>query len=390
MVAFSKQLSLIALLGLMALEGVILPGCRNDDVIAVNTNDKNTPQYAYRLDEIAMLELLTEEIFSAEKDKHYARIYSAFTAPSFKERVSESTFLSLTTCVEKHLGHLESYNPEEKGFYRKLKFNKATEKTIPYDIIKRNVFRFKETITEELVFEKSGLQFQLADLIWHTNNTALKTCFAKQQGFAESHTDPAPLSGQSTTERESVEADVLIEDSIITPLTEEKLSEEKPSNKKPAASEQGSKQETTEVRTSIQSESEQQKSAQTMPPIPGTNTIGNRPITPLQTKTRKNEATTGQPPQPGQASRDAFGLRPEEPAKTKSGKARLQKKANQQNMTVKAGNKTNQARNETMSSKNTSIIHEATVSDPKEADLAPTLQEQASQDKPEAEPTEKM
>jgi hypothetical protein len=153
--------------------GIGLLGCKSDRV-DVQQGSTTAPQYAYRLDELALLQLLADDVFSSEREKQYAYIYDHLASPTFQKEKSRRDFLREANCVEVHLGALDTFNPNEKGFSRK-KHGKET-----LDYLTRTIERSQETIPEELVIEPQGLQFQLRHIIWRSSNINFLNCLSQK------------------------------------------------------------------------------------------------------------------------------------------------------------------------------------------------------------------
>lgn len=147
----------------------VFPSCKTDHVV-VNKGSSDSPQHAYRLDELALLRLIADDVFSSERNKQYAYIYKTLASKTFQEKKSLRRFLQEANCVETHLGEIDTFDPNENGFSRKQK----NEETLDY--LTRRVSRTQETLEEELVLESKGLQFKLRDLIWHSTNPNFLSC----------------------------------------------------------------------------------------------------------------------------------------------------------------------------------------------------------------------
>src|SRR6478609_5611288 len=109
-----KPLFLIAL----SLSATVLLGACRSDRVAVDHKDPRSPQFAYRLDELAMLQMAVDDIQELQQDKHYGKIYDDFTSPEFKQETSRRRFLIWGNCAEAYLGGLEEYDRNELGFFR--------------------------------------------------------------------------------------------------------------------------------------------------------------------------------------------------------------------------------------------------------------------------------
>lgn len=177
-----------ALLLLLAGSLIGLSACRNDRV-SVNSKDPNSPQYEYRLDELALLQMAADDIQEMERKKQYGQIYDTYGSDGFKKNVSRRRFLIMSNCVETYLGGIEEFNPNEIGFRRK--FLKAQTTTDFLDVLNRKIQRFQGTIEEQLVFVPVGLNFKLNGLYWIAKDKVFLQCIADSPKV-EADTAPQP------------------------------------------------------------------------------------------------------------------------------------------------------------------------------------------------------
>lgn len=224
------QNGLIALvLGLAGVwSWVGLASCHSDRV-TVNAKDPQSPQYAYRQDELALLSLMADDVQELERKKQYATIYDDYTSPEFKTSTSRRRFLIITNCVETFLGGMDSdgYDPHDLGFRRESLKGSAGVHFL--DVLNRKVHRMMGLVDEQLVFVPDGLNFKLNGLYWISKDKQFLQCVAEsptkeQEGQPEvtngpatenAQTAPGTVNGSATGETKSAEAGT-----AATPATE--------------------------------------------------------------------------------------------------------------------------------------------------------------------------
>jgi hypothetical protein len=155
------------------LAGVLaVGGCRSDH-ISVNPKDPKSPQFAYRLDELALLQMAADDIMDLERKKQYGRIYDDYASRGFKRMVSRRHFLIMSNCVETHLGALQEFDINEIGFRREVL---KEQPGAPLDVLNRRATRAKGTIDEQLVFIADGVNFKLNGLYWVAKDKQFLEC----------------------------------------------------------------------------------------------------------------------------------------------------------------------------------------------------------------------
>jgi len=172
-----------------------LSACRSDRV-SVNAKDPNSPQYAYRLDELALLQMAADDIHEMERRKQYGQIYDEYGSDGFKKNVSRRRFLIMSNCVETHLGGIEEFNPNELGFRRKFVGGENSKNFL--DVLNRKVIRIQGSIEEQLVFVPNGLNFRLNGLYWIAKDKQFLQCIANSPHL-EAETAPKPEGEGSQT-----------------------------------------------------------------------------------------------------------------------------------------------------------------------------------------------
>ncbi len=153
-------------------------GCRSDRV-SVNPKDPNSPQYAYRLDELALLRMSADDILDMERKKQYGQIYDEYASDAFKNGVSRRRFLIMSNCVETYLGAMEEFDPNELGFHRDVVKGQKSQGDTFLDVLTRKVQRIQGTIEEQLVFAPNGLNFKLNGLYWIAKDKQFLQCIAE-------------------------------------------------------------------------------------------------------------------------------------------------------------------------------------------------------------------
>ncbi|WP_373533276.1 hypothetical protein [Vampirovibrio sp.] len=183
---------------------ITLGGCRSDQV-SVDPKDPNGPQFTYRKDELALLQMSADDIQELERNKRYGTIYDDYASESFKKGVGRRQFMIMSNCVESFLGDLQEYDRNDIGFRREfLKTNTQGKPKAdnPYmDVLNRKVQRALGSIEEQLVFVPNGLSFQLNGLYWIAKDKSFLQCMA-QSGELDRATAPAgeePLAEKSET-----------------------------------------------------------------------------------------------------------------------------------------------------------------------------------------------
>jgi hypothetical protein len=197
---------------LLAVSLLGFSACRSDRV-SVNPKDPDSPQYAYRLDELALLQMAADDVLEKERKKQYGQIYDEYGSDDFKHGVSRRRFLIMANCVESYLGGLEEFDPNDLGFRRERP--KGSRQYL--DVLNRKVHRTQGAIEEQLVFVPSGLNFKLNGLYWIAKDKQFLQCIADSPQIEkdtepkteatppEAGTTPDSPEGQST-ESSSVES----------------------------------------------------------------------------------------------------------------------------------------------------------------------------------------
>jgi hypothetical protein len=179
------------------LAGILaLGGCRSDH-ISVNPKDPKSPQFAYRLDELALLQMAADDIMDLERKKQYGRIYDDYASHGFKRMVSRRHFLVMSNCVETHLGALQEFDINEIGFRREVL---KEQPGAPLDVLNRRATRAKGTIDEQLVFIADGVNFKLNGLYWIAKDKQFLECIRNSSQLEASTRPPEdtqPVAGQS-------------------------------------------------------------------------------------------------------------------------------------------------------------------------------------------------
>jgi hypothetical protein len=184
--------ALLLLLGL--LPG--LAGCRADRV-TVNPNDPKSPQYAYRLDELALLQMAADDIQELERQKRYGQIYDDFAGPEFKAGTSRRRFLIMANCVETYLGGVQEFDRGNTGFKRSFVKTAASKKRRTMDILRREAQRDHGPVAEQLVFTGNGVNFKLNSLYWFARDKSFLQCIANSARLEAETTPPTELESES-------------------------------------------------------------------------------------------------------------------------------------------------------------------------------------------------
>lgn len=181
-------------LAVLVLISFSLGGCRSDKV-TVDAKDPNSPQFTYRKDELALLQMSADDIQELERKKRYGTIYDDYASDSFKKGVGRRQFMIMANCVESFLGDLEEYDRNDVGFRREFLKDKGGSKgkleTAYIDVLNRKVQRALGSIEEQLVFVPNGLSFQLNGLYWIAKDKSFLRCMA-QSGQLDVQTAPRP------------------------------------------------------------------------------------------------------------------------------------------------------------------------------------------------------
>jgi hypothetical protein len=161
----------------------------------VNPKDPRSPKFAYRLDELALLQMATDDILNLERKKQYGVIYDEYTSSEFQKNVSRRRFLIMSNCVETYLGGLQEFDSNDLGFARK------TLKGQTMDTLTRKVQRERGKAEEHLVFIPSGFNFKLNGLYWISKDKIFLQCIADSPQI-EANTAPMPKAMPTSGEEE--------------------------------------------------------------------------------------------------------------------------------------------------------------------------------------------
>ncbi|HEY9745790.1 MAG TPA: hypothetical protein V6C99_06190 [Oculatellaceae cyanobacterium] len=178
---------LIALAAGLCISGLaILSTCRSDR-ITVTPEDPRSPKYAYRLDELALLQMAADDILNLERKKQYGTIYDEYTSRDFRKNVSRRRFLIMSNCVETYLGELQEFDSND------LSFNRHTLPGYkqPLDVLTRHVQRKRGFVDEQLSFISTGFNFKLNGLYWISKDKMFLQCIADSPKI-EANTAPMP------------------------------------------------------------------------------------------------------------------------------------------------------------------------------------------------------
>lgn len=193
--SLSKSAVILALLFVLA----SVSGCRSDR-IAVDKKDPNSPQYAYRKDELALLQMVADDIQELERKKQYGTIYDDYASDAFRSGIGRRQFMIMANCVESFLGDLEEYDRNDIGFNRQFDKNKKPPEKHFVDVLNRKVQRALGSIEEQLAFVPHGLGFKLNGLYWIAKDKAFIACM-RESGPLDAATAPKtePKTDTSTT-----------------------------------------------------------------------------------------------------------------------------------------------------------------------------------------------
>lgn len=187
-----KFITRSALLALILLS-LGLAGCRSDRV-SVDKDDPYSPKYAYRKDELALLQMSADDIQELERRKQYGTIYDDYASQSFRKNVGRRQFLIMANCVESFLGDLEEYDRNDIGFRRenaKANSGKSKDGQSFVDVLNRKVQRSLGGIEEQMVFVPNGLGFKLNGLYWISKDKLFLRCI-RESGRLDAQTSPLP------------------------------------------------------------------------------------------------------------------------------------------------------------------------------------------------------
>lgn len=187
-----KFITRSALLALLFLS-LGLAGCRSDRV-SVDKNDPYSPKYAYRKDELALLQMSADDIQELERRKQYGTIYDDYASQLFRKNIGRRQFLIMANCVESFLGDLEEYDRNDIGFRRedsKDKSGQGKDGQSFVDVLNRKVQRSLGSIEEQMVFIPDGLGFKLNGLYWISKDKLFLRCI-RESGRLDAQTSPQP------------------------------------------------------------------------------------------------------------------------------------------------------------------------------------------------------
>jgi hypothetical protein len=264
----------LGLLGIWSWMG--LASCHSDRV-TVNAKDPQSPQFAYRKDELALLSLMADDIQELERKKQYATIYDDYTSQDFKNSISRRRFLIITNCVETYLGGMDSdgYDPHDLGFRRE---NVKGSQNGFLDVLNRKVHRIMGVIDEQMVFVPHNLNFKLNGLYWISKDKQFLQCVAESP-LKDQESQPAATETNATGEPGAQ----------TTPVTENSGTGQSTETGAPSA---------TGTETNATGESSETKPAETQSEPASTSTSS-------ETTTRKPAAQTAPTPAPVQEMKPA-------------------------------------------------------------------------------------
>lgn len=159
-----------------------LGGCRRSDVVAVDPENPNSPQYPYLAHEFALLQLAVDDIQELEKKKQYGKIYDDYASDEFRKNTTRRHFLVMANCTEEHLGSLTEYDDDHFGFNR----NRMPAENQPaLDSITRYVQREKKgQVREQMIFSGDGIHFKLNGLYWISEDKHFLQCMQEAEKIA--------------------------------------------------------------------------------------------------------------------------------------------------------------------------------------------------------------
>ncbi len=193
--------AIIAFFVLSYIAFIVKNGCQSD-TIRVDADNKKSPQYRYRKDEVALLALATDTVMEMEQQKKYAEIYQQYGSNEFKRLVSRRTFLKMSHCVETHLGEITEFDRSDLGFNRNINNGQKLDK------ITRRVHRSSATVEEQLILVFEGLDVKLNGIFWISDHKNFIQCMqdiTKQpkgavQKKAKSGEEETPTAGAGQAE----------------------------------------------------------------------------------------------------------------------------------------------------------------------------------------------
>ncbi|MEB3287367.1 MAG: hypothetical protein VKJ04_07680 [Vampirovibrionales bacterium] len=169
----SRQFLILSFALIALAIGLRFYGNLRSETIVVNPKDKTTPQFAYRKDELALLQIALDKLIQAESEKRYSQIYTQMASRRFQHNVPQRVFLKMSNCVEKYLGDVVSYDRDNNGFIRK------TTKGRLVDSLQLHVERSETPLEEQYVFEWDGVDVRVGGIYWMTDKPFFHQCMAE-------------------------------------------------------------------------------------------------------------------------------------------------------------------------------------------------------------------
>ncbi len=178
-----------ALSGLALLLAVSFSACQSDHV-SIDEKNPDAPRFAYRLDELALLQMTADDIMTLERAKNYGQIYDKYASADLQQSLSRRRFLIQANCVETQLGAMLEYDRNQLAFNRESRPVPGSRQPIVVDVLNRRVQRVMSGLTEQFIFVREGLNFHLKALNWQSKDKSFMQCVADSPQ-TEQDTPPA-------------------------------------------------------------------------------------------------------------------------------------------------------------------------------------------------------
>lgn len=120
----------------------------------------------------SLLTLTTYNVLDLEKEKDYSSIYRQHFSNVLKTAFSEADFLKRANCLEKSLGDIDYYTKE-------LTIQNHSDAPQPYYEVSTTETRQGTSLQVKLRFIQEGINFNLLQVHWDTENKAMLNCLRK-------------------------------------------------------------------------------------------------------------------------------------------------------------------------------------------------------------------
>jgi hypothetical protein len=126
----------------------------------------------YRPDEVALMELTTQNILDLQKAGAFTTIYRKYASPSFQQHIRLDQFQQLSDCVVNHLGPTQSANIGTMQIQH-ITTNGAHH---GYELVKLRVNHASGPVEVEIGYVRDGLDYRIQRWDWLSRNAEFHNC----------------------------------------------------------------------------------------------------------------------------------------------------------------------------------------------------------------------